>query len=144
MKTILAVLMIPSALFATWATKFVQAAAAEADARPATAEPRGQRVKAVLGEKIETLRGSFEMDTRQTLSVGAALRKGQSTIDRAMGRPAKVREDYEREREELAREIERERAEIRSMRAEDAALKAARLRAGEQKEAAEPEDMETP
>ncbi|QJE97639.1 hypothetical protein [Luteolibacter luteus] len=128
MKTILAVLMIPAALFATWATRFVQEAVRDARAESAGVEAKAEHVKASLNRKIETFRGSFLMDTDQTLSVGAALRKGQATIDRAMGRTVRDREAYEAEKAALAKEIERERAEIRAMRAADAAVEAARLR----------------
>lgn len=128
MKTILAVLMIPAALFATWATRFVQEAVKEAQAESAGVEAKADHVKSALNRKIDTFRGSFLMDTDQTLSVGAALRKGQATIDRAMGRTVKDREAYEAEKAQLAKEIDRERAEIRAMRAADAAVEAARLR----------------
>lgn len=128
MKTILAVLMIPAALFATWATRFVQDAVNEAHADSVGVEAKADHVKSALNRKIETFRGSFLMDTDQTLSVGAALRKGQATVDRAMGRTVKDREAYEAERAQLAKEIERERAEIRAMRAADSAVEAARLR----------------
>lgn len=128
MKTILAVLMIPSALFATWATRFVQDAVKEAQVESSGVEAQAEHVKSALNRKIETFRGSFLMDTDQTLSVGAALRKGQASIDRAMGRTVRDREDYEAEKAKLAKEIDRERAEIRAMRAADAAVEAARLR----------------
>ncbi len=128
MKTILAILMIPAALFATWATRFVQDAVTEAEAGTAGAGTKADRVKAALERKADTLRGSFHMDTRETLSVGAALRKGQATIDRALGRPARDREAYEQEKERLAREIARERAAIRALRAEEQAARAAALR----------------
>ena len=128
MKTILAVLMIPAALFATWATRFVQEAVKDARAESAGVETKAEHVKSALNRKIDTFRGSFLMDTDQTLSVGAALRKGQATVDRAMGRTVKDREAYEAERAQLAKEIDRERAEIRAMRAADAAVEAARLR----------------
>lgn len=125
MKTILAVLMIPAALFATWATRFVQDAVAEAETKSAGVETKAERVKAALGRKVEVLRGSFHMDTRETLSVGAALRKGQATIDRALGRPVREREDHEREKARLAREIEQERAAILALQAEEAAARSA-------------------
>jgi hypothetical protein len=144
MKTILAVLMIPAALFATWATRFVQDAVKEARAGAAGAEGRAEHVKSVLNRKIDTFRGSFFMDTDQTLSVGAALRKGQATIDRAMGRTVKDREAYEAEKAQLAKEIERERAEIRAMRAADAAVEAARLRENLQRATEDRQDAVDP
>ena len=123
MKTILAVLMIPAALFATWATSFVQSAVREGKA-DSSAGTQGERVSAALDRKIENFRGSFLMDTTESKSVGAALRKGQATIDRAMGRETRDQQDYAEERARLAREIERERAEIRAIRAADAAVEA--------------------
>jgi len=128
MKTTLAVLMLPAALFATWATNFVQEAVSEANAESAEVGAKADRVKEALDRKIENFRGSFLMDTRETMSVGAALRKGQASIDRALGRPTKDREAYEAEREELSRQIEHERAQIRAMRAADEAVAAAKMR----------------
>jgi len=128
MKTILAVLMIPAALFATWATSFVQSAVREAKAETEGVGTQAERVKERLNQKVETLRGSFLMDTKEPVSVGAALRKGQASIDRALGRPTRDRQAYEDERMRLAKEIDRERSEIRAIRAADAAVEAARLR----------------